>query len=605
MAATLLTNTVHAHLGAETPKAGIAPLTAALKKTRALPASRDKAYGLVGLGHLTQRVAVLVHPERERLIQSAYQAFNEARSLAEHLKDVRAKAYATGHLGELYGIAGQPRDAEQRLRQALFFADQARAPELSARWQWQLGRALKAEGRSEAAKSAYREALDHMGSIQSALVFGERGNPHSFREGVGAIYLELAEMLLQEAESTVHVTKRQSVLREVREVMEGFKSAELQNYFLDECVTALQSRVSRRAIEQLVESRSATLYPIIFPERTVLLLGLADGSIEFRATAVSAAELRETITSFREALASLGNPRKVRQYGLRLYEWLIAPIAATLAARNIDTLVVVPDDALRMIPLAALFDGDFLVKRYAFAITPGLTLTDPEVFATRGPQVLLGGLSEGVQDFEPLPYVSHEIDGIASLYGGTQLIDEAFVKHAVQLELKRTPYGVINFATHAQILPDPRQSFLLTHDDRITFDELEDLVRISEFRERPVELMVLSACDTAEGDERAALGLAGVALKAGARSVMASLWAVNDASTAELVPLFFQHLKDPNLNKAQALQRAQQHLLNQSDYRHPFLGAVPIDRKLALNPPRSCLQRPSTGGRSVIKVPTR
>ena len=77
-----------------------------------------------------------------------------------------------------------------------------------------------------------------MGSIQSALVFGERGNPHSFREGVGAIYLELAEMLLQEAESTADVTKRQPVLREVREVMERFKSAELQNYFLDECVTA-------------------------------------------------------------------------------------------------------------------------------------------------------------------------------------------------------------------------------------------------------------------------------------------------------------------------------------------------------------------------------
>jgi CHAT domain-containing protein len=574
LAAALLTNTVHGHLAAETPEAAIPPLTAALKKTRALPLSHDKAYGLVGLGYLAQRLAMRLPPERDRLIQSAYQAFDEAHRVAEQLHDVRANAYATGHLGELYGIVGQQRDAEQRLRQALFFAAQAEAPELSARWQWQLGRALKAQGRIEEAKTAYRAALDRLGSIQSALLFGQRGDPRSFREGIGAIYLELAEILLQEAESTASVTPRQAALREVRQVMERFKSAELQSYFLDECVTALQSRVSQRAIEQLVDPRTATLYPILFPKRTVLLLGLADESIEFRTTAVDATELRQTVTAFREALASLGNPRRLRHYGLRLYEWLVAPIAPILAKRGIDTLVVVPDDALRMIPFAALFDGnDFLVKRYAFAVTPGLTLTDPEVFAARRPQVLLGGLSEAVQEFEPLPYVSREIEEIASLYGGTQLVDSTFVKPAVQSELRRTPYSVINFATHAQILPNPRQSFLLTHDDRITFDELEDLVRISEFRERPVELMVLSACDTAEGDERAALGLAGVALKAGARSVMASLWAVNDASTAELVPQFFQNLRDPALNKAQALQRAQQHLLTQSDYQHPFYWA--------------------------------
>jgi CHAT domain-containing protein len=86
--------------------------------------------------------------------------------------------------------------------------------------------------------------------------------------------------------------------------------------------------------------------------------------------------------------------------------------------------------------------------------------------------------------------------------------------------------------------------------------------------------MVLSACDTAEGDERAALGLAGVAVKAGARSVMASLWSVNDASTAKLVPLFFVNLKNPNLSKAQALQQAQQLLLTDVGYQHPFYWAA-------------------------------
>ncbi len=142
-----------------------------------------------------------------------------------------------------------------------------------------------------------------------------------------------------------------------------------------------------------------------------------------------------------------------------------------------------------------------------------------------------------------------------------------------QAKAKQCPKFIGHRADHAQIHSDPRQSFLLTYDDKITLDELESFVRTGQFRDQPVELMVLSACDTAEGDERAALGLAGVAVKAGARSVMASLWAVNDASTATLVPLFFENLKNPNLSKAQALQRAQQHLLAEVEYQHPFYWA--------------------------------
>ena len=257
-----------------------------------------------------------------------------------------------------------------------------------------------------------------------------------------------------------------------------------------------------------------------------------------------------------------------------LYEWLIKPLATELQARDIHTLVVVPDEALRTIPFAALYDGqDFLINRYAIVITPGLTLTDPEISASEGHQALLVGLSESVQGFGKLPYVSDEIRGVALLYGGTQLVNEAVLKNRVQAEFKRIPYSIIAFATHAQIHSDPRQSFLLTYDDKITLDELDSFVRTGQFRDQPVELMVLSACDTAEGDERAALGLAGVAVKAGARSVMASLWSVNDASTARLVPVFFEHLKNPNLSKAQALQRAQQLLLADVEYQHPFYWA--------------------------------
>jgi len=316
------------------------------------------------------------------------------------------------------------------------------------------------------------------------------------------------------------------------------------------------------------------LYSIVFPERIVLLLSLGQGQIEPFEVRVDAAELHETVAAFRKQLTGAGNPRKLRQYGWQLYQWLIQPLAKELEARAIHTLVVAPDEALRTVTFAALYDGrDFLVQRYAIGITPGLTLTEPETFATGQDQALLAGLSEGVQGFGPLPNVSDEIKSVASLYGGTQLMNESFVKPRIQAEIESKPYSVIAFATHARIDSDPRKSYLLTYEDRITLDELERFVRTSQFRDQPVDLMVLSACETAEGDERAALGLAGVALKAGARSVMASLWAVSDVSTSRLVSLFFENLKNAKLTKAQALQRAQQHLLAEDEYKHPFYWA--------------------------------
>ena len=358
----------------------------------------------------------------------------------------------------------------------------------SARWQWQLGRVLEAQERTQEAAGSYRQALEQLASIRSALVFGQRGYPRAFRDTVGAMYLDLAALLLGQASDTTVHAQRNASLREVRDVMERFKAAELQSYFLDECVTALQERTGATDIDKLIGPGTAMLYSIVFPERIVLLLSLGQGQIEQFEVRVDAARLHETVAAFREQLTGADNPRKLRQYGWQLYQWLIQPIAKELEARAIHTLVVAPDEALRTAPFAALYDGrDFLVRRYAIGVTPGLTLMEPETFA-RGPhQALLAGLSEGVQGFGPLPNVGDEIKSVASLYGGTQLMNEAFVKPRIQAEIEQRPYGVITFATHARIDSDPRKSYLLTYEDRITLDELDRFVRTSQFRDQPVE----------------------------------------------------------------------------------------------------------------------
>ncbi|MGH8559001.1 MAG: CHAT domain-containing protein, partial [Methylococcales bacterium] len=111
--------------------------------------------------------------------------------------------------------------------------------------------------------------------------------------------------------------------------------------------------------------------------------------------------------------------------------------------------------------------------------------------------------------------------------------------------------------------------FVLTSDGKISLDALGNMMGVSRYRNEPVELLTLSACQTAAGDDRAALGLAGVAVKAGARSALASLWFINDPASADLVTEFYRQLKKPGTSKAKALQQAQWLLLNDERYEHP------------------------------------
>jgi CHAT domain-containing protein len=187
---------------------------------------------------------------------------------------------------------------------------------------------------------------------------------------------------------------------------------------------------------------------------------------------------------------------------------------------------------------------------------------------------LINGLSEAVQGFPPLPSVVKEVNTIKQVFtNSTVLLDKAFSLNAVNNALQSNPYEIIHISSHGQFVSNHKDSFLLTYDDRLTMDRLENLFQLSESRQNKVELLTLSACQTAVGDERAALGLAGVAIKAGARSALASLWYVDDEATSQLITDFYQHLQKPNVSKAQALQHAQKKMAAQHKYRYPAYWA--------------------------------
>ncbi|GAB4355143.1 MAG: hypothetical protein Kow0060_06850 [Methylohalobius crimeensis] len=526
--------------------------------------SHDKAYQRIAIGRLAHRLS---HQEERRRWQvEAYESFKEADGIAERIGDPRAASYALGYMAQLYEDEDRFQEAFQLTQQAIGAIQSLRASEILYRWQWQSGRLLKALGDTPGAIAAYQRAAFTLRSIRQDLSASyRRRDSDSFRERAGALLVELTDLLLQSTEELQDRDKIQERLMAARQVMEQLKTAELRDYLEDECVAALEAK--RTPLEHIA-SGTAAVYPIILPDRTELLLSLPDGLRRFTVP-VDRPTLTQEIRAFRRQLEKR-TTRQYLPYAQKLYDWLIRPLERVLRAQKIHTLVLIPDGPLRTVPMAALHDGEqFLIRRYAIATTPGLTLTDPHPLARAQIKLLANGLTEAVQGFPPLPYVKGELESIQSIYGGKILKDQNFLLEKIQQELSAKPFTIVHIASHGQFKSDPRNTFVLTFDDKLTMDHLERFMGLSRFRKEPVEILTLSACETAAGDDRAALGLAGIAVKAGARSALASLWLINDRSSAMLVTEFYRQLKNASISKAEALQKAQLKLLDQYRYRHP------------------------------------
>ncbi|NER25002.1 MAG: CHAT domain-containing protein [Symploca sp. SIO1C2] len=269
--------------------------------------------------------------------------------------------------------------------------------------------------------------------------------------------------------------------------------------------------------------------------------------------------------------ATPGKPEDYLPLAQKVYDWLIRPIEQDIANSGVETLVFILDAPLLNLPMAALHDGkQYLIEKYAIAFTPSLQLLESqplergELTALKAgisktpPPVELASTKEPLQ-FSQLPNVQAELDKIQSQVPGELIVNEEFTNKAIQKAIGSAPFPVVHLATHGLFSSTPEDTFILTWEDTLNIDQLNQLLRgREEGQEKPIELLVLSACQTATGDRRAALGLAGVAVKAGARSTLATLWVVNDAATAELMIDFYQELnQDKTISKAQALRRAQ------------------------------------------------
>ncbi len=503
--------------------------------------------------------------EGKTLRLRAFESLRKARNIAHEIGDRRGESYALGYLGHLYEGNGQFDQALVLTRQAVTMSQKAMATESLYQWHWQTARILRDQGDWDSARQAYQRAIAVLQPIRSEVSIAYQVRDKTFRDGVGKIYFELADLLLSRQKNVSEKELGHQYLIEARNTIEDFKAAELQDYFQEDCVQPSQSLTQTL---QTASPNTAILYPIILKDRIELIANFPSGLKQYTAR-VSEKDVTQVARRFRLELQELTN-QDFKASSKQLYDWLIKPLEEELAKQNIQTLVFVPDGALRSIPIAALHDGEqYLIEKYALAITPGVTLTDPQPLNREKMNILSLGITEAVQGFPALPYVAKELESLQGMYKGKQLLNEDFVIKSMRQQLKNEDYNIVHIASHGLVESNVENTFVLAYDEKITMNRLAELVGLFRFRKAPLELLTLSACETAAGDDRAALGLAGVAVKAGARSALATLWFIDDAVASDLIGEFYQQLKNPTLSKAQALQLAQIKILKNADYRHP------------------------------------
>ncbi len=504
-------------------------------------------------------------PELDRAIQQA-----------TAIEDKRAQSYALGILGQVYESQQQWAAAQTHTQQALSLAQALPAPEIAYQWQWQLGRILKQQGVEEEAIAAYAEAVKTLKTLRSDLVALNPDIQYDFRDEVEPVYRQFVELLFD--------NPNQKHLEEARLAIEALQLAELDNFFREACLQAEPQQIDK------IDNQAAVLYTIILNDRLETILSSPQQPLSHYTTILPenfeavANELRESI-SIDVRFNSEGYLKPAQQ----IYQWLFPPeLEAKLdelaTQQSLKTLVFVLDGVLRSLPIAALHDGEkfFIEKDYAIAFTPGLQLISPKPFQQVRQRAVVAGISERAPSYQTVPgnwnvlaNVAGELTGVSESIDRDRLLsNEQFTRESLQHELDLQPSEIVHIATHGQFGSTLEDTFILDWVDRVNIPQLNRLLqRQSSQPNAAIELLVLSACETAAGDDRAALGLAGVAVRSGARSTLATLWSVSDKSTAQFMRQFYEQLIENQQTKAELLRQVQRSFLADETYRHPFYWA--------------------------------
>ncbi len=607
--------------------------------------THENTQKLSALVALSPRVALVAEPNRrarlylnlgnqanelgEPGLETAFRSFDAAYKLLPEL-EVRLKLEALDALSGLYERKGRIREAlnlsEYAVRVSGKDADGLNIEDLLVRLEWRKGRLFQLQGRNRDALRAYQSAAEHLEAIRQDIPVELESGRSSYQEILRPVFTGLVDLLLAAADELPERARAGAYLSAIHEI-ELTKQSEMQDYLGDRCSVETVRSVARTPLPV----DTAVLYPILLPDRLELLLQTEKGVI------------RRTVNARGEDVASLALTlsRELPRYwskeylvsAQKLYDLVLRPLERDLLAQGIQTIVVVPDGPLRLIPMGALHDGQkFAIERFAVTTVTGMSMTNlqapgrggaiallaglsepgpvlaklasgigavseagpssrvaPSLLAHDGPQIRSGALripqvgagvatdpaarTAALKESLLLPGVKDEIRGIRAIIPNVSIFDEAFTLGRFGEEVQSGDYRILHIASHGVFGGNASSSYIMTYDDLLYMNDLESILKVNRSDGDSIELLTLSACETAEGNDRAPLGISGVAIKAKARSVLGTLWPVGDEAASKLMEGFYSRLASKNFMKAQALQSAQLDLLKNEALSHPFFWA--------------------------------
>ena len=599
----------------------------------ALPPTRSGLYARINLAQTLINIKQSVYKgDRGGIAPTSSLSWPEieefltvTKEQAERIQDSRSQAYALGYLGRVAEGRSQLKKAIHFTEQALLVypepANDFNMKEVEYLWQSQLGRLQKEGGNIKQAISMYDAAVDTLKSLREDLVANNREIQLDFRQEVEPVYQTLAGLFL----------KREGTddIESARQTIESLQIAELDNFFQDPCSQEVsdpgktdesdppKAPNNPVPIEKInkIDPKAAIIYPLVLPDRLELILSLPGKRLDHYEIPVSEKEVKKAIETIYDRLynkrpslvnssaywffTGLTNPPLPEDLKPNIetlldnlqqaYKWFIAPLEEQLASKEIETLVFVLNGSLQRLPMSALYDGEhYLIEKYGVVLAPSLQLLDPNPIEPKNIKVLAAGLSEERnvkgQLFISLPGVKTELDLIQEIFPKSEkFLNGEFKEDRLIEKIGSSDFPIVHLATHGVFSSQSENTFILTGDKGdededyiIDINELEQVLNPkNSVRKKAIDLLVLSACETATGDDRAVLGLAGVALRSGARSTLAGLWPVGDETTPKLMKDFYKGLK-AGQTKVQALRNAQINLINDLKERpNPNYGNLP------------------------------
>ena len=561
------------------------PQEQALNLLKKIPNSSAKVYAAINLA-MTSPLSEC--PITTSLSNSQFETtLKQAVYNAKQLKSPRTESFALGSLGHFYECHEQYKDALKETKSALWLAEQNRVADDSLYlWEWQTGRILEKLGQQQEAIAAYERAYSILESLRSDILTANRDLQFDFRDTIEPLYRQLVQLILDQEISPSNNSSNnlsQPILKGLQ-TLDSLKLAELQNYLGDDCIltTTNEEGIEQTLVSQIfnklenIGNDTALIIPIIFPDRMAVLLNLPQQRIRVNWFDIEQEQLIAELESFWRELQSFYDlTESFKTSSQKFYDLLIRPFESDLTSAQIKTLVFILDGHLRNIPMAALHDGQqFLIEKYAIATTPSLTLTALSPSNLSNSSVLAVGVAEESkieeERYPALPNVESELKKVYTNFPDSKLLlNQEFTRQNLQKEFQQTTYPIIHIATHGKFGTIPEDSFLVTgNNQKLTITELEEDIRRFNQNSNLLELLTLTACQTAVGDDRTTLGLAGITVQAGVKSTLASLWFINDVYTEALVTEFYSYIKK-GMSKAEALQEAQKSLIEKGT--HPAI----------------------------------